>query len=95
MRVLQTESEACNMLASFAGNQEYQNIRQRVIRIVQYRPYKSIAVVGTLTCAILCLMWAVVWIRDVSYERYNENDVMFAYGYDGKEVTFFDADKEF
>lgn len=92
MKVLQTESEACNMLASFAGDQEYQNIRQRVIRIVQYRPYKSIAAVGTLTVAVLCVMWTVVWIRDVSYGRYNENDVMFAYGYDGKEVTFFDAD---
>lgn len=92
MRVLQTESEGFSMFAAFAEDKEYQNIRQRMIKIVRYRPYKKIVAISTSAAALLCVVAAVIWIRDVSYDRYNENDVMLAYGYDGKEVTFFDAD---
>ena len=91
VRVLQAESEGFNMSAAFAGDKEYKNIRQRVIRIVRYRPYKRIVAVITPAAAIWCIMTAIVWIHCVSYDRYNENDVILAYGYDGKEVTFFDA----
>ncbi|MBD5471301.1 MAG: M56 family metallopeptidase [Lachnospiraceae bacterium] len=91
MRVLQTESEDFNMFATFAGDKEYQNIRQRVIRIAQYKPYRQTVVNVTLIIAMLCIMATVIWIQGISYDRYNENGVMFAYGYDGKNVTFFDT----
>lgn len=88
MRVLQVESKNFNMFAAFSGDKEYTNIRQRVTQISQYRPYKRIAVVSILTAVMLCIMGLVVWIQSSSYDRYNENDTMFIYGYDGKEVTF-------
>lgn len=90
MRVLQAEGEAFNMYAAFAGNKKYQNIRKRVTRIANYKPYKRIVVVSMLAGVILCVMGAVLWIQDVSYDRYNENDIIFTYGYDGRDVTFFD-----
>lgn len=90
MKVLQAEGEDFNMFATFAGNKEYRNIRQRVARIAQYKPYKRIAAVSTLVAAILCVMGAIVWIQDISYDRYNENDLIYTYGYNGEEVTFFD-----
>lgn len=90
MRVLQVESKNFNMFAAFSGDKEYTNIRQRVTQISQYRPYKRIAVVSILTAVMLCIMGLVVWIQSSSYDRYNENDTMFIYGYDGKEVTFFE-----
>jgi len=90
MKIVQAEKEEFNMFATFAGDKEYQNIRQRVIKIAKYRPYKGLAAAGLMAFSVLCMMGAVVWIKDCSYDRYNENDVMFTYGYDGKEVTFFD-----
>lgn len=90
MKILQTESEGFNMFPAFADDKEYQNIRRRMTKIVWYRPYKGIVAVSGTVIAILCIIMAVVWIKDNSYGRYNENDVMFTYGYDGKEVTFFD-----
>lgn len=90
MRVLQTENENFNMFATFAGDKEYQNIRQRVTRIALYRPYKQTTAVGTWIAAMLCIIAAVIWIQNISYDRYNENDSMLTYGYDGNNVTFFD-----
>lgn len=91
MKVLQAESKDFNIYATFAGDKEYHNIRQRVVRIARYRPYKRIAAASAWIGAMLCVLAAVTWIHDISYDRYNENDVMFTYGYDGKNVTFFNA----
>ena len=90
MRTLQEESENFNMFAAFTGDKEFQSVRQRVTRIVQYRPYKRILAVGTLIVVVLCTTGAVGWIKDSSYGRNNDNDLIFTYGYDGKKVTFFD-----
>lgn len=90
MKILQSESKGVYMSATFAENREYQKIRQRVTRIVGYKPYKGIVAAGAPVITALCVVAAIVWIRSVSYGRYNENDVMLAYGFDGKEVTFFD-----
>lgn len=90
MRILQAKSENFNMFATFAGDKEYHNIRQRVTGIVRYRPYKRIAAVGTFVAAVVYVIASVVWVQNISYGRYNENDSIFAYGYDGEKVTFFD-----
>ncbi len=90
MRVLQAENEDFNMFATFAGDKEYQNIRQRVTKIARYKPYRRVSVISTLIIAILCMV-AIIWIQDISYNRYNENDSMIVYGYDGNNVTFFDT----
>ncbi|MCM1258703.1 MAG: M56 family metallopeptidase [Roseburia sp.] len=91
MRFLQAENQDFNMFATFAGDKEYQNIRQRVIRIALYRPYKQIMAVGTQAIAALCVLATVIWIQNISYRRANENNVMITYGFDGKNVTFSDA----
>lgn len=90
MRVLQAESGTFNMYATFAGNTEYKSIRQRITRITGYRRYSPAAAAGLLAAAAVCVTGALVWVQSNSYSRYNENDVMFTYGYDGETVTFFD-----
>lgn len=90
MRLLQVESKDFNIYAAFTGDKEYRNICQRMTSIARYRPYKQIAAVSILVVTVLCIMGAVIWIQNISYDRYNENDILFAYGYDGKDVTFFD-----
>ncbi len=89
MRILQTESEKFNMFATFIEDREYQNIQRRIKKIVQYRPYKRITVVNTLVATMICVMGIITWIQNISYHRYNENDNIFTYGYDGKDITFF------
>lgn len=94
MRLLQTESRNFNMYATFAGDKEYRNIRQRVGRIVGYRPYRRGTAAGALAAALLCAAVAVAGIKTVSYARYNEygeNDAMIVYAFDGKNVTFYDS----
>lgn len=90
MRLLQAENENFNMFVAFAGDKEYQSIRQRVTRIALYRPYKQTAAVGIWIVAMLCIIAAIIWIQNISYDRYNESDSMLTYGYDGNNVTFFD-----
>lgn len=90
MKVLQAESDVFNMYATFAGNAEYKSIRQRITRITGYRRYSPAAAAGLLAAASVCVTGSIVWVQSNSYGRYNENDVMFTYGYDGGTVTFFD-----
>lgn len=79
MRVLQAESEDFNMYATFTGDKEYRNVRQRVTRIAAYKPYKRIAAVGTLIAVMLCVTGMVFWTKNVSYERYNPLDNIVVY----------------
>lgn len=79
MRVLQAEGEDFNMYATFAGDQEYRNVRQRVTKIARYQPYKKIAAVGALVAAILCVAIAVFFVQNVSYGRCNPLDSIAVY----------------
>lgn len=94
MRILQAESEDFNMYATFAGDNEYQNIRQRVTRIARYKPYRRIAAVSTLIAAALCIAAMGIWINNISYDRNIANDTISAHGFDGKNVTFYDTNDE-
>ena len=89
MRILQAESEDFNMYATFAGDKEYQNIRQRVTRIARYKPYRRIAAVSTMIVAALCIAAAGIWINNISYDRNIVNDAISTHGFDGKNVTFY------
>ena len=88
--VLQTERNDFNMFAAFARDREDRNIRHRLTRISRYRPYRQFAAISILIASVLFAAGGIVWIQDISYGRSNENDNMFTYGYDGKDVTFFD-----
>lgn len=90
MRILQVESKDFNMYAAFAGDKEYRDIRQRVTKVSQYKPYKQMAVVTVFTVVMLCMVGTIIWIQNCSYDRCNENDSMLVYGYDGEAVTFFE-----
>ena len=91
MRLLQAESKDFNLYATFAGDKEYRSIRQRVTRIAGYKPYKRFAAFGVFAAAILLAIISAAGIRAGSYGRYNENDSMIVYGFDGKVVTFSDT----
>lgn len=94
MKTLQAESEDFNMYAAFAGDKEYRDIRQRVIRIAGFKPYKRIAAVGTMLAAALCVAGAILGIRAGSYERNIEIDSVLVYGFDDGDVTFIDYSDE-
>ncbi len=79
MRVLQAESKDFNMYATFAGDEDYQGIRQRVTKIAAYKPYKGIAAVGTLIAVMLCMTVTVFCVQKVSYDRYNPLDSIAVY----------------
>ena len=91
MQLLQAESKDFNLYATFAGDQEYHSIRQRVTRIAGYKPYKRSAAFGVFAAAILLAIVSAAGIRAGSYGRYNENDSILVYGFDGKVVTFSDT----
>ncbi len=79
MRILQAEIEDFNMYAAFAGDKEYQSLRQRVTRIAAYKPYKKTAAAGTLIAAMLCVAGAVFLTKNVSYDRCNLIDSIDVY----------------
>ncbi len=76
MWVLQAESKAFNMYATFAGGNEYQSVRQRVKRIVAYKSYKGAVAVGILIAAMFCVVAMVFLMHNVSYDRCNRHDVI-------------------
>lgn len=90
MKVLQAESRDFNMFATFAGDKEYRDIKKRMTKIARYKPYQPIAAAGISAVIVFGIVAAVLWIGNVSYDRCNENDSVLVYGYDGREVTFFD-----
>lgn len=94
MKILQAEGEDFNMYANFAGDKEYRNIRQRILRIAGYRPYKQIKAVSTMAVMVLCVVSAVIGIRSISYGRNIDNDNILVYGYEDGNVTFFDNSAE-
>ena len=51
-------------------------------RIVQYRLSKGIAAANTFVAPMLCVL-------GIFYDRHNENESIFVYGYDGDNVIFF------
>ena len=91
MRVLQAESDDFNMFAAFAGDKEYQNIRQRVTKIAQYKPYRRIAAVRAWIAAVLCIAATGICIKNISYDRNIANDAVSTHGFDGKNITFYDT----
>ena len=90
MKILQAESEDFNMYAAFAGDTEFRNIRQRMTGIAGYRPYRRMAAAGALAAAVLCITGTAAGIRNISYDRCNEDENVLVYGYADGEVTFFD-----
>lgn len=90
MRSLQTEAGNFNLYATFAGDTGYQNIRQRITKIARYKPYNRIMSVGTIITVMLCMVWAIGWIQNMSYARNIEDESMLIYGYDSDNVTFID-----
>ena len=91
MRVLQAESEDFNMYAAFAGDKEYENVRQRVTRIVRYRPYKRMASVGILGIAVLFVAGTILWTQKVSYGRYNPDECITVYDAETDKVLIQDS----
>ena len=91
MRLLQAESKDFNLYATFAGDKDYSNIRQRVTRIAGYKPYKQVTAIGAFAGAALLAIVFAAGISANSYGRYNENDNMLVYGFDGNNVTFSDT----
>lgn len=83
MKLLQAENKGFNMFATFTGDKQYQNIRQRMTRIAGYKPYSRTAAVGIALAVLLCVAGAVVWIQNISYSRYNEYEEILVYQYDG------------
>lgn len=90
MKILQAESRDFNMYAAFAQDREYGNVRLRMLNIAKYKPYKIIGAACVPAAAMLCAAAALACLQYASYGRYNENDIIFTYGYDGREVVFFD-----
>lgn len=79
MKILQAESKDFNMYATFAGDKEYQSVRQRVKQIATYKPYKRIMSVGTLIAAMVCVLVAFFVTQNLSYDRYNPLDNIVVY----------------
>ncbi len=90
MKVLRAESEDFNMYAAFAGDTEFRDIRRRIAGIAGYRPYRRKTAAGVLAAAVLCTAGMAAGIRNVSYDRCNENEKVLVYGYADGEVTFYD-----
>ncbi|MDE6024317.1 MAG: M56 family metallopeptidase [Lachnospiraceae bacterium] len=76
MWVLQAESKVFNMYVAFAGDKEYQSVRQRVKRIAAYKLYKGAVAVGILIAAMFCVVTSVFLMHNVSYDRCNRHDVI-------------------
>lgn len=94
MRILQTECKNFNMFPAFAGDQGYRNMRQRVIRIAGYKPYKQIGVIGILIAVIFCVAGFILGINTVSYGRNIKDVHVLVYGYKNGDVTFIDNSNE-
>lgn len=86
MRILNAERGEFNLYANFAGNKEFDTIRQRMEKIVRYQPKScNQAVWFTVPLvAAVCVAGAVFFIHSNSYGKWNENDGVLVYEYDAE-----------
>lgn len=89
MKVLKAEDEGFNVYANFAGDKEFQNIRQRMAKIAQYEPkrHKKLSLCLLSVVTVIGVLGMVCFIHISSYGRWNENDGVLVYGYDAESGT--------
>lgn len=90
-RILQTESKDFNIYATFAGNEDYQSIRQRVIRIAEYKSYRKSMVVCLKAVSIIYAIGSIFCLYRFSYERFYEDASVTVYGMDDNIVLMTDS----
>ncbi|MCM1181645.1 MAG: M56 family metallopeptidase [Clostridium sp.] len=72
MRVLQAESEDFNMYATFVGEKNYLDLKHRITKVAEYKPYWEM---GTAIIRLTCLLFLagmLILMREISYPKYIE-----------------------
>lgn len=91
MRLLQKQSQTLTFSATLAGETEYRNIRSRMKRVVNFRPYKRLGAVCLCACAILLLGGSVWGVRQASYPRYTKDEQIMLYDDTGRILLLSDG----
>ena len=93
IRMLKAENKILEASAAFAGEMEFQNVRQRMERIVNFKPYKQITARCFIVGCGMILISAFWGIRTFSYPRYTPYKEIQIYNQTGTEVLVSDSPK--
>lgn len=93
MQMLSGSSQELEPTVAFAGEKEYQEFKQRIKRIADYKPYNRKKLALTVAAAVLLFAGSFAGIRSVSYPRYTSFDEMTVYNRNGKEMLLADSSR--
>lgn len=91
MQMLSGGGREIEPTAAFAGEKEYRDFKQRIKRIVSYKPYNRGKLICFVVAGILFFVCAFIGIRSVSYPRYTPFDEMTIYSRTGEETLLEDS----
>lgn len=92
IRLLQKEYHAENVWAAFAGEQEYENLKQRITKIAAYKPYRRFSGIAAAVGSIAFIISIFAMIGLSSYPRYMENENVVLLNESGELFRLNDSD---
>ena len=84
LKLLGTESGNTPSAVTYAGEQEFKDMKRRMGKIAGFRPYKKSMCFGMTGAALLVIASAFLAVRTHSYARCNESRDIMIGNYDGK-----------
>jgi len=72
------KAESTGMYAAFVGEEDYKDLKRRIIKVAEYKPYQKTGAVMLCLMCLLFLTGMAVLVRESSYPKYTERgDVGF------------------
>jgi len=93
IRGLQVETDMAVSAVTFAGDRQFQALKRRFKRVVQYRAYRRMTVYGMTGFAALLYLTALTIIFQQPYARYEANESIELYSTAGTRLLVEDSDE--
>lgn len=91
LRLLKDSGKKVYFSVALAGETEYQNIKSRMKRVVNFRPYKNACMICLCIAGILLLVGSIWGVKQISYPRYTEFEEIMLYDDTGKILLLADS----
>lgn len=82
LKLLRTEQNNISSVVTYAGEKDFEDIKRRMGKIVDFRSYRKVLCRSMAIVAAVLLCIAFVGISSISYARCNEMDNILVYEYD-------------
>lgn len=92
IQMLKGEQRGLEPYATFAGGNQYSDIKLRMERVAAFKPYNKVNILAVAICGTALFIAAFMGVIHISYPRYTDEDYLQLYSADGIRVAVEDCD---